>query len=186
MENSEVYTFIEGKLIDLLPLNSDHVDLYSKWENDPKVRKYARTEIPITIEESKKYLETSKGKIRTRIMFEIWHKKDRKPIGFCEFDDIYWSYRIAHIGYLIGEVEYWGRGICTELVKLLLEYGFKELNLHKISVDVVVLNLSSIRCLEKNGFKLEGTLKEEMYIDGEFFDILKFGILQEEWMESKQ
>ena len=182
MENSEVHTFIEGELIDLLPLNSDHVELYSKWENNPKVRKYARTEIPITVDESKKYLEQGKSKIRTRIMFEIWHKKDEKPIGFCEFDDIFWSYRIAHIGYLIGEVEYWGKGIGTELVKLLLEYGFKELNLHKITVDVVVPNLSSIRCIEKNGFRLEGTLKKEMYIDGKYYDVLKYGLLKEEWI----
>ncbi len=183
MENSEVHTFIEGELIDLLPLNSKHVDLYSKWENDPKVRKYARTEIPITVEESKKYLELDKGRTRTRIMFEIWHKKDKKPIGFCEFDEIYWSYRIAHIGYLIGEIEYWGKGIGTELVKLLLEYGFKELNLHKIVVDVVVPNVSSIRCLEKNGFKLEGTLQKEMYIDGKYYDNLKYGLLREEWIK---
>ena len=116
-------------------------------------------------------------------MFEIWHKKDKKPIGFCEFDDIFWSYRIAHIGYLIGEVEYWGKGIGTELVKLLLEYGFKELNLHKVVVDVVVPNVSSIRCLEKNGFKLEGTLQKEMYIDGKYYDMLKYGLLREEWIK---
>ena len=184
MENSEVHPFIEGKLIDLLPLDSNHVDLYSKWENDPKVRKYARTEIPVTVEESKKYLEPSKGSVRTRIMFEIWHKKDKKPIGFCEFDDIFWSYRIANIGYLIGDVKYWGKGIGTELVKLLLEYGFNELDLHKITVDVVVPNVSSIRCLEKNGFRLEGTLKKEMYIDGKYYDILKYGLLKEEWIKS--
>ena len=114
-------------------------------------------------------------------MFEIWHKIDKKPIGYCEFDDISWTYRVACIGFIIGELEYWGKGIGTEIVKMLLEYGFKELNLHKITSEVLVPNIGSIRIIEKNGFKLEGKFREEMYIDGIYYDMLKYGLLKEEW-----
>ena len=117
MKDSETHTFIRGEIIDLLPLNPNHVSLYSKWENNPEVRRYSRTEIPITVEESKKYLETSEGKTRQRIMFEIWHKNDRKPIGFCEIGDISWTDRRGYIGFLIGIPQYWGQNIGTEMVK---------------------------------------------------------------------
>ena len=176
-----LFPFITGEIIDLFPLNPEHVSLYSKWENNPQVRKYARTAIPITIEESKKYIERSDNKARRIVMFEIWHKEDKKPIGYCEIGDFKWQNRNAYIGFLIGEIEFWGQKIGTELTKLLVDYGFNELNLHKITAEALSANISSQRCLEKNGFKQEGTLREEMYVDGDYMDILLYGILKEEW-----
>jgi len=124
MSENEIYTFINGEIVDLLPLNLNHVPLYSKWENDPKVRKYDRNVFPVTIEESKKFLESDESRVKTRIFFEIWHKKDQKPIGYCEIDDISWIDHRAHLGLTIGEMDYWGRGIGTEVINLLTEYCF--------------------------------------------------------------
>ena len=181
MTTPKLFPFIMGEIIDLFPLNPDHVSLYSKWENDPQVRKYARTAIPITIEESKKYIERSDSHSKKVVMFEIWHKKDEKPIGYSEIGDFSWPNRNAYIGFLIGEIEYWGQNIGTELTKLLIEYGFNELNFHKITAEALSANKSSQRCLEKNGFKYEGTLKEDMFVDGEYIDILLYGILKKQW-----
>ncbi|MFX1489889.1 MAG: GNAT family N-acetyltransferase [Promethearchaeota archaeon] len=178
---AKLFPFITGEIIDLFPLNPNHVSLYSKWENNPQVRKYARTAIPMTIEESKKYIVQSDSKSRKIVMFEIWHKRDQKPIGYCEIGDFSWQNRNAYIGFLIGEIEYWGQKIGTELTKLLVDYGFKELNFHKITAEALSANTGSQRCLEKNGFKHQGTLKEDMFVDGEYMDMLLYGILKKEW-----
>ena len=186
MAESKVHTFIRGEIIDLLPLNPDHVALYSKWENNPKVRKYVRTEFPVTVEESKKYLESGETKTRSRIMFEIWYRKDQKPIGYCQIDDISWVDHRANLGLVIGERDYWGKGIGTETIKLLIEYGFNELNFHKIAAESFAPNIGSQRCFEKNGFKYEGKLKEDTYVDGEFIDLLKYCLLKDDWLERKK
>jgi RimJ/RimL family protein N-acetyltransferase len=175
--------FIKGERVDLLPLNPDHVELYCKWENKPNVRKYLRRETPLIIEDSKKYIDTGENKIKSRIMFEILHKKGNEPIGFCELTEISWINRNAYIGLLIGETDYWGYGIGSEVISLMLNYGFNELNLSKIRIDVFEPNKSSIKCIERNGFKLEGCLRKEAYIDGMYYDLLVYGILKEEWIQ---
>jgi RimJ/RimL family protein N-acetyltransferase len=174
--------FIKGKQIDLLPLNPDHVNLYCKWENEPAVRKYDRTEIPFTVEDSKKYLEPSENKVKSKVMFEIFHKEDKKPIGFCELSEITWTNRNAYIGLLIGEIEYWGHGIGTEVIELMINYGFNELNLSKIKIEALEPNKGSIKCIERNGFKPEGRLRKEIYVDGLYYDLFIYGMLKEEWI----
>ncbi|MFW9784000.1 MAG: GNAT family N-acetyltransferase [Candidatus Heimdallarchaeota archaeon] len=186
MSSSKQSPFLIGDNLDLYPLNSDHVYLYSKWENNPKVRRYARTWLPVSIKDSEKYLETRDKGVPERIMLEIQYKKDNKPVGYCEIGDFDWFDRRAYIGFLIGETEYWGKNICSEAVKLLVEYCFTELNLFKITAETLAPNIASKRCLEKNGFKIEGKVKKEMYVDGEFLDMLKLCIFKDDWMKSKK
>ncbi|MFX0027941.1 MAG: GNAT family N-acetyltransferase [Candidatus Hermodarchaeota archaeon] len=174
--------FIEGKDINLCPPNTEHINLYTRWMNNPRIRKYARYEFPQIIEEVKKWFEPKQETMKSEIFLEIWHKADEKPIGYAGFIDIRWLDRNAFLFYLIGEPEYWGKGFATEAAKLVLEYGFNELNFNKINATVFTPNVSSVKVVEKNGFKHELTLKKEIYIDGKYIDALKYSILKREWL----
>jgi len=65
----EVFPFIEGKTIDLVAFNSKWVQLFCKWNNDPKVRRYARNMWPHTIEEVKKWFEPSPDRHTRKYIF---------------------------------------------------------------------------------------------------------------------
>jgi RimJ/RimL family protein N-acetyltransferase len=182
MEEEGVHIFIEGKEIALIAKNSALVSLYCKWVDDPICRKYAPFIIPRTVEDSKKYLEPQMG-VKKLIEFDIYHKVEKKVIGFIGVKNINWFHRLAEIFYLIGEQDYWGRGLATDAVSLILNYAFKELNLHKIYGIVLVPNIASIRIFEKLGFSLEGTFKEEGYIDGIYHDIKRYGCLKADWLK---
>ena len=79
MANEHNFTFIRGDIIDFVPLNSEHVNLYVKWENTPSVRIYSRNIIPNTKEDMKRFFKPSEGRGPKReISFELWHKKDQK------------------------------------------------------------------------------------------------------------
>ena len=186
-EEVEVFPFIEGERIDLVAANSKWVPLVCKWQNDPKVRRYARNMWPITIEEIKKWFEPSTDRrLKEFVVFRIYHKRDKRPIGSVGFGRINWVSRNANIFATIGEPEYWGKGITIEAIKLLIQYGFTELNFHKIYAGVYTPNKRSLRAAEKLGFEKEAVLKEEMYIDGVYHDAHKFALFKRDWIKSNQ
>ena len=85
----------------------------------------------------------------------------------------------AELGYWIG-VPYWGQGNCTEAAVAIIEYGFSELGLHKVTSRYMAGNPASGRVMEKAGMVREGTLRDELHKDGEFHDIVVFGLLASE------
>ena len=177
--------FLEGNIIDLCSINLEHVNLYTKWSNDPNVRIYSRNLIPWNSEEVTKWLEQQKEGIKTNVIFEIWHKKDDKPIGTAGLSDIRWFNRNANLYVALGEPEYWGQDIAPEVSNLLIDYGFEELNLHKIYVGIYSPNKRSLRAAEKVGFKYEATLREQIYNKGEYVDEIIFAIFKKDWLSSK-
>ena len=183
LKESEISPFIEGELIDLLPLNPENITLYAKWVNTPKVRIYARSVIPKTPEDIKKWLEPVEGRVKKNIELEIWHKKDKKPIGNCGIFDINYFDMKAFMGLTIGEYEYWGQNICTEATKLIVEYAFNELNLNKLYASIFSPNKGSFTCVEKSGFIREGTFKKDVFIDGQFLDTFVYSLLKEDWIK---
>ncbi len=183
----EVFPFIEGETIDLVAGNSKWVQLSCKWQNDPKVRHYARNVWPHTIEDVKKWFEPSPDRhTREFVVFTIYHKRDKRPIGIVGFGNINWVSRNANIFAKIGEPEYWGKGIAVEANKLLIKYGFAELNFHKIYAGVFTPNKRSLRAAEKLGFEKEAVLKEEAYVDGTYHDVHKFALFKRDWIKSNE
>ncbi len=86
-----------------------------------------------------------------------------------------------------GEVGYWvrtdetSRGVCTEAVARILRFGFEELGMHRIVVRIGVGNTGSERVAQKLGFRLEGTLRDEVKVGNEWIDHTIWGLLEHEW-----
>lgn len=181
-EEDIVFPFIEGENIDLVAGNSKWANLSCKWMNDPKVRHYSRNMWPITLEEVKKWFEPEPDRqMREFIVFTVYNKQAKRPIGTIGFNHINWVSRNANIFLTIGEPEYWGKGIAGEASRLMINYGFNELNFHKIYAGVFTPNKRSLRAAEKLGFEKEAVLKEEMYVDGQYHDIHKFALFKKDW-----
>lgn len=96
-------------------------------------------------------------------------------IGLHAQNDVYRN--SAEIGYFIGE-PYWGQGIATEAVELMVAYGFDTLGFHRIFAGVFSYNPASARVLEKAGFSYEGTLRDAVFKNETYFDELRYAILK--------
>ncbi len=83
----------------------------------------------------------------------------------------------AELGYVLNK-EYWGRGIATVATRLIVEEAFMTLDIAKISSEVFAPNVASRRVLEKNGFALEGVLKNAAFKDGRLYDLCRYGKLK--------
>ena len=88
-------------------------------------------------------------------------------IGFHEFE-LGKSHK-AELGYWLAK-PYWSKGLMTEAVKLISDFGFKELGLERITANVFSFNMGSARVLEKNGFQCEGVMRRHYKKDGKIFD----------------
>jgi RimJ/RimL family protein N-acetyltransferase len=87
--------------------------------------------------------------------------------------------RVHEIGYVLNR-GWWGRGFATEIVGALLAFGFGELSAHRIYARVAPENEASSRVLTRHGFRLEGHLRKECFVRGEWQDSLLYALLEEE------
>ncbi len=87
-------------------------------------------------------------------------------------------FKTAELGYYIGE-EYWGKGICTEAVRLACEHVFSSTDIVRIYAEPFAENKGSCRVLEKNGFVLEGILHKNAYKNGTFRDMKMYAKVKE-------
>lgn len=186
-------TFLLGKRIKLVKFTDRFVTArYIDWLNDQDVNKYMFTgRIPVAQK------DIDRQDQQNNIMFAIISRLAindtgqmqeiddfRNYIGTCSIYKIDNINRNAEIGYMIGDKSYYGIGIGTELIGILVKYGFERLNLHKITAGVVSENVGSIRVLEKNNFKQYGDNPEDYYLDGKYISTLLFYILSNEYFKT--
>ena len=97
-------------------------------------------------------------------------------IGLTIQKDVY--KKSAEIGYWIGE-PFWGNGIATKAVELITEYGFNKLALNRVYAGVFEYNITSMKVLEKNGYKKEGIFKNAILKNDKVYDEHRFFKLNE-------
>jgi RimJ/RimL family protein N-acetyltransferase len=88
------------------------------------------------------------------------------------------------VGIGIGDRQDWGKGYGTEAMRLALKFGFNEVNLQRVSLDVFEYNPRAIRSYEKAGFKHEGCLRQCLLRDGQRWDLIYMSILRSEWEQT--
>jgi len=141
-------------------LIKDAESLFQYW-SDPEVTKHLNINTFTNMEQAYSLIKllNSLYKKDVGIRWAITIKKDNQVIGTCGYNN--WIKRSSRgeIGYELGK-DYWGNGYASEAIKEILNYGFKKMKLNRIEAFTVPEAISSIKLLEKFGFKKEGLLKE--------------------------
>jgi RimJ/RimL family protein N-acetyltransferase len=177
---------LKGEKITLRPIKMEDINLFLKWVNDPEIIQYLTMYLPMTEIAERKWVEDASIVSRnTEVHFSIELNSVEKTIGNCGLHKINWHDRDCEMGTVIGEKSFWGKGYGTEVVKLLINYGFGELNMNRISAGVYGFNERSRKSAEKNGFKQEGIVRKAVYKKGHYHDKILLGILREEWEKNK-
>jgi RimJ/RimL family protein N-acetyltransferase len=118
----------------------------------------------------------------TRMEFVINTKADQKKIGTIGLSGIDYKNQKAEYGILIGEKQERGKGYAQEASRAIMAYGFFDLNLQKIKLNVFADNIQAVSLYKKLGFKEEGILRREIYKNGCFKDVMVMAVLREEWV----
>ncbi len=88
----------------------------------------------------------------------------------------------AEIGYMINE-ENSGQGLMTEAVQLVVQYGFKQMQLNAIEALIAYRNIASIKVIEKAGFQKDGLLRDYIFFNNKYVDMHYYSLLAKEYFE---
>lgn len=161
--------------------SDEEIEKFTEWMNDFQVTDYTgRSGQITTLNSEKEYLEKAVKNTENR-SFDIVELENNKLIGTIGLEKINWINRSAVLGIFIGDEEYRNNGYGTEAIKLILEYGFKYLNIHNIRLDLISMNERAHKCYLKCGFKDAGRSREEVFLNGKYYDKLHMDILENEF-----
>jgi RimJ/RimL family protein N-acetyltransferase len=173
--------FLVGKHLYLRALEETDAPRYVRWMNDPEVtRTLACGVFPLNLPSEVEYIRKVCAD-QNGLNLAILLKNGDRHIGGAGLHGIRQVHRTAAFGIMIGEKDCWGQGYGTEATRLLVRHGFRSLNLNRISLHVYDYNARAIRAYEKAGFKREGVLRQEIYAEGAYHDVVVMAILKEEW-----
>lgn len=177
--------FLEGENFYLRNLNKEDINgNYIHWFDDSEVCKMnSHHRFPNSEESMIKYIE-SVNNYSDKLVLAIINKDDKAHIGNVSLQNIKYINRSAEFAIIIGEKKYWGKGVGKQCGKLIIEHGFSEINLHRIYCGTLSKNNGMINLAETLGFKKEGVRREAEFKNGEYLDIIEFGLLKDEWKAS--
>ena len=169
---------INGERIYLRPLHvNDAEGDYPNWLNDQAVCQYnSHGDTLYTKEMALSYIQSVQNNPTYKV-FAICDKTSDKHIGNIALQAISSKNENAEFAILLGDKAFWSKGLSKEAGKLLLNYGFTVLNLHRIYCGTSEANIPMQHLALSLGMELEGRRKEAMKKHGIFYDILEYGIL---------
>ena len=112
-------------------------------------------------------------------------RESRRMIGTCGFTKIDTANNSAERGYVLNP-DFWGMGYAPEAVRKILEFGFGELGLHRISARFMKDNKRSLRVMEKVGMTLEGYHKDLLFVKGSYRTVGVCAITVDEYKQAEQ
>ncbi|NEU57044.1 GNAT family N-acetyltransferase [Halorussus sp. MSC15.2] len=169
--------FLRGDSITLRTIEAEDVEFMRDTVNDPEVREGLTTAFPFNAEQEREYFEE---RISNQEDVNLAICTDGEMAGTIGLHDMNQRSGHCEVGLWLA-TDYHGRGYGTEASRLLTDYAFRELRMHRVQARVLATNDASARIWQKLGFREEGVHHDEAFTDGEYVDIRYFGVLEDEW-----
>jgi RimJ/RimL family protein N-acetyltransferase len=172
--------FLSGPRLYLRPIEREDAPRLASFLNDPQVRRTLLAHRPLSVAQEQTFLETT-GRDEHHVVLGISRQGQEELIGATGLHGLDFRSRRAELGLVIGDHSAWGQGFGTEATRMMLDYGFGTLNLHKVWLQVYAHHMPAIRVYERVGFRKEGVQREQHYVEGRYVDGVLMGILRSEW-----
>ena len=177
----------EGDDIRFGPIDHDKdAEIEAKWTHDSDFMRMmdmapARPMSAAMVKKQYEKLEKQIDESKNQYYFTIRAKKDDRLMGKAIVQWIEWANGNGYIRLGVGAEEDRGKGYGSQALRMLLRFGFAELNLFRLSAIVPEYNTAAIALLKKFGFVEEVRRRQSVERDGKRWDLLVFGLLNDEW-----
>jgi RimJ/RimL family protein N-acetyltransferase len=172
---------LQGEKVILRAMTREDLPLLCQYNNDVEVELAGGGDPPMpqSLERLQAEFDSRVGSGgRDDAGFAI--EADGKFIGQCALFNFNTLSHTAELGIGIGDKTYWGKGYGSDAVRLLLDYAFRLRNLRKVYLTVNGNNERAMRSYAKCGFTEEGRLRQHVWNDGGYVDLVYMGVLREE------
>ena len=178
------FTLFSTDSLNLRELQKSDVEDVFEYASDPDAQKFSPWGLD-SLKSTENWIAEMAAFINEspRLNFElaICEKGAQKVIGNCRIGIKNPETHEGYIGFTLNK-DKWGRGYATEVARALIQFGFKELKLHRIYATSSPLNRASHRVLEKGGMIREGLLRKNILMRGNWRDSVLFAILDEDFV----
>jgi len=171
---------VQGKLVRLRAYEKSDADALFRWFADEEVTRWLGPPNFPSRAHQEKFIELAQASSDDAKYFAI-ETLEGKLVGDCGLRFIDWKSRKAEFFITIGEKQFWGKGLGSDALRIVIRVAFDKMNLNRLWLTVLVDNPRAVRCYEKCGFVREGLLKQESYVDGKYRDVLLMALLRENY-----
>ena len=168
----------------LRPFEASDAETYRRWRADARPMALAgwHDRAPLSLAQVERRIARLGEEQGTDVYtFVLCLADDERPIGEVMLVDIDRVNGSAQVGIFIGEPDEWGKGYGTDAVRAIVDFGFAQLRLERIWLEVWTENPRARRAYEKAAFTREGTLRSDRWEDGRLTDGDIMSILRGEW-----
>ena len=172
---------LTGEHISLRTIERDDLRQLMDWRNRPDFRRYFREYREIGMESQQAWFERMTADTRT-LMFAVVDRADGRLLGASGLCFIDWVNRNCDLSLYIGDDGVYVDGrYAPDAARTTIAYGFDELGMNRIWVEIYEFDLPKQKLLGELGFQLEGRHREHHFADGRYHDSLFYGLLASEW-----
>ncbi|MDQ0216963.1 N-acetyltransferase [Peribacillus cavernae] len=177
-------SLFRGELVKLSAPREEDAEIMAKWEEDSEYLRNVDTDIALP--HAKMQFEIEESPDPNEAYFRLRKMENDELIGFVVIHRIEWNNRAGFLAIGIGDSKNRNKGYGTEALQLILRFAFHELNLNRVSLDVIEYNKRAIHAYKKAGFQHEGRMRAAVSRDGKRYDRIIMGILCPEWEDRYQ
>jgi RimJ/RimL family protein N-acetyltransferase len=164
----------------LVPLEAEHSRTFFEWINDRDLVSLSAAYRPVHEEAHQRWF----SEIQSRpdvVVFGIRELSSGALVGSAQLLNISPVHRSGELQIRIGDGSGRNRGLGTAAVKLLVRFAFEDLNVRRVYLHVFASNEPAIRAYEKAGFEEEGRMREAVYVDGQYVDVIIMALMKANW-----
>lgn len=165
----------------LREMEENDLTMVLEWRNQKRVRENMYSNHLISEEEHRQWYATLDRVTNEYLVFEF----DEQPVGLSYFNRLNPIHKRAEWGFYLGGTDL-PRGTGTLMGLLSLDYGYEQLELIKIYGEVLDYNQASQKLFERLGFNQDGVLRQHFSRDDQWFDVVVFSQLKDEWLTTNR
>jgi RimJ/RimL family protein N-acetyltransferase len=154
---------------------------YLAWMNDPETTRYLESRFQVhTLESLRDFVQAAYVDEGTWF-FRILESASGRHVGNIKIGPRHGWHQRAEVGIVIGEKSCRGQGMAAQAIRLVADFAFRRLAVHKLVAGMYEANKGSLRAFQKAGFQLEGILTGHCFCEGAFTDQYMVGLTLEQW-----